>query len=316
MQRVVNAVKEAVENGVNGSIKTGSQIDSRRLFHGRGQCYSNLGFINVDWYHPVIIITLYQEVCQLDWQQLLTGLDGLVETIDCLLVQRRYLRGAPIECVWGQLPEQAVAHEQGLQFSLAFTSKQNIGFFLDMSTGRQWLRDRAANKRILNLFAYTCSLSVAAIAGGARQVVNVDMSRGALTVGRKNHQLNQHAQKLKRDIQFMPYDIFRSWRAITKKGPYDIIIVDPPSRQKGSFIADKDYVRVVRRLEALMPEGGEVLLCLNAPELGESFLHDLMSAHIPQSQRIERLHNRADLPEVDPERNVKMIHYHLPAPAR
>ena len=292
-------------------INDGSGDDARRLFHGRGQCYEGLAYINVDWFAPVLLITLYQQPDSADWVLLLAGLEPLAGTVDCVLVQRRYLRGAPIETVWGQLPEQPLAAEQGLHYALAFGGKQNIGFFPDMAPGRQWLAQRAENKRVLNLFAYTCSFSVAAIHGGASCVLNIDMSRAALEVGRRNHRLNNQQAALQRDVQFLPYDIFRSWKKIGAKGPYDIVIIYPPSRQKGSFVAVKDYARVIRRLPGLIAAGGEVLACLNAPELSEDFLHELFAVECPQAQFVERLPTRVDFPERDARRNLKMLHYRL-----
>ena len=88
-----------------------------------------------------------------------------------------------------------------------------------MRLGRQWVQERSQGKRVLNLFAYTCGFSVAAKAGGANQVVNVDMAKGALSRGRDNHRLNEHDMS---DVTFMGYDIFRSWGKITKYGPYDL----------------------------------------------------------------------------------------------
>ncbi|WP_200821336.1 class I SAM-dependent methyltransferase [Oceanicoccus sp. KOV_DT_Chl] len=208
---------------------------------------------------------------------------------------------------------KALAVEQGMTFELTLGGKQNIGFFLDMAPGREWLKQRSQGMKVLNLFSYTCSFSVAAIAGGAKTVVNADMSRAALNVGRHNHRLNGHEQQLRRDIEFLPYDIFRSWKKITSKGPYDIVIIDPPSRQKGSFIADTDYAKVLRRLPALLPHGGQVLACLNAPELSEHFLLELMAEECPLAKFVERLSNRADFPEKNPQRNLKMLHYYLPA---
>jgi 23S rRNA (cytosine1962-C5)-methyltransferase len=285
--------------------------EARRLFHGRGQCFEALGFINVDYFHPVLLVTLYQAPDLPAWQHLLTGLHSLDSVVECVLVQRRYLPGAPTETLLGEQPAQTLAMEQGLQFALSFGGKQNIGFFLDMAPGRSWLKHRADQKRVLNLFSYTCSLSVAAIAGGASSVLNVDMSKAALTVGRDNHRLNGQGKSMIQDVQFLPYDLFRSWNKIIRKGPYDIVVIDPPSRQKGSFVAEKDYARVIRRLSALMPAGGDVLACLNAPHLADEFLHGLFAQECPEAHFVERLVNRADFPESDPQRNLKMLHFRL-----
>lgn len=308
MKRVLEAITVNLDAAKSDNYVSN---DGRRLFHGRGQCYQGLGHINVDWFAPVLLITLYQEVESPDWQQFLAGLASLTAEIDCAIVQRRYLRGGPIETLFGELPQQPLAVEQDLTFALSFGAKQNIGFFLDMLPGRQWIRERAEGKRVLNLFSYTCSFSVAAMASNAKSVVNIDMSRAALNVGRQNHCLNNQHERLKRDVEFLPYDVFRSWKKITNKGPYDIVIIDPPSRQKGSFVADKDYARVVRRIESLMPNGGELLACLNAPELGDDFLIDVFADECPQAEFVTRLANRDDFPESDMRRNLKMLHYRL-----
>lgn len=301
MNRVLDAIASGLEQLQSN--------DCCRFFHGRGQCYPDLGFINVDWFNPLLLITLYQQPEQQAWDEFVEGMQVFNNNAPCVLIQRRFIRGAPTELLWGSLPESPVAIEDGLQFELAFGGKQNYGFFLDMAPGRAWLKQRTKGKNVLNLFAYTCSLSVAAAAGGANGVVNIDMSRAALDVGRKNHRLNGQADRLQRDVQFLPYDIFRSWKKIISKGPYDIIIIDPPSRQKGSFMADKDYARVIRRLPSLMVKGGDILACLNAPEMNEDFLHQLFTDECPQAKFIERLKNRLDFPEKDLQKNLKMLHY-------
>ncbi|MFA7554372.1 MAG: class I SAM-dependent methyltransferase [Spongiibacteraceae bacterium] len=305
MKQIITAIAQTLADS-NGN-------DARRCFHGRGQCFDGLGFINVDWFNPVLLVTLYQSPDESLWSEFVADLTPFRQEIGSVLVQRRYLRGGPIEALWGGIPAEAQAVEQGLKFELAFGGKQNFGFFLDMAPGREWLKRRAENKRVLNLFSYTCSFSVAAIAGGANTVLNVDMSKAALDVGRENHRLNGQQQRLARDVQFFPYDLFRSWKKIISRGPFDLVIIDPPSRQKGSFIAETDYGKVIRRLPALMPDGGAILACLNAPELDQGFLFDLFERECPEAVFVERLENRADFPETDTGRSLKMLHYTLAA---
>ncbi len=116
---------------------------------------------------------------------------------------------------------------------------------------RQYAEARRQDRyglKVLNLFAYTCAFSVVALQGGAKQVVNVDMSHGAMATGQQNHQLNgittgrqlfgaRHLQQLGQDHP---------------QRPYGLVIVDPPSYQKGSFVATKDYARLMRRLPDLL----------------------------------------------------------------
>lgn len=318
MQEVVKQVVEGIVNDGQSGLRHGEQSssqrsDAKRLFHGRGQCYPGLAYINVDWYEPLLLITLYQEPPEEDWQYLQTELLALAAQVDCVIVQRRYLPGSPRDILWGEPKQPVVAKEADIQYLLDFSVNQNHGFFLDMSPGRDWLRSRATNKRILNLFSYTCAFSVVAIAGSAHSVLNVDMSKAALNVGRENHRLNGQDDRLRRDVQFMAHDIFRSWKRITNQGPYDIVIIDPPSRQKGSFVATKDYPKLIRRLPSLLADKGDVLACLNAPEIGEAFIHDLFAEHVEHAHFVERLATRDDFPESDVQRNLKMLHYQLHA---
>ena len=108
------------------------------------------------------------------------------------------------------------------------------------------------------------------------------------------------------------HDIFKSWGKVGRPGPYDLIIVDPPSYQKGSFVATKDYARLMRRLPDLLAPGGHALLCLNAPELGMAFLQDQMQALAPELAFAERVANPAVFADVSLERSLKVLVYRAP----
>lgn len=290
-------------------IQSQSLIDSFRVFHGRGQTFPCLEFVTVDFFQPVILVTLFAEPPENWLDDLLVKSRALFdENKTALLVQRRYLAGAPSELCFGVLPEQSVARRGNLQFSLHLAQQQNSGFFLDMEPGRVWLEQNAQGKRILNLFAYTCAFSVVAVAADANVVINVDMSSAALNLGRSNHQRNGLD---KTRSEFLAENILKSWGRIKKRGPYDMVIIDPPSYQKGSFIAEKDYAKVIRRLAELMPTGGLVLACLNAPELSEGFLRQIFSENCPAAEFIERLRPHKDFPDVDPEQQLKLLVYRL-----
>jgi 23S rRNA (cytosine1962-C5)-methyltransferase len=204
----------------------------------------------------------------------------------------------------GELPEETFALENSLKYRLNFLNNQNIGFFPDMKIGREFVRDNAQGKKVLNLFAYTCPFSVAAIAGGAKSVVNVDMSKGALSTGRENHRLNALDP---RSSQYMPYNILNSWSRIRKAGPYDLIIIDPPSFQKGSFAATSDYAKIIRRLKELAADSCTVLSALNAPELGTEFIRTLFKENAPEFAFVGRLENMESFPSDDDERSLKNL---------
>jgi 23S rRNA (cytosine1962-C5)-methyltransferase len=140
-------------------------------------------------------------------------------------------------------------------------------------------------------------------------VVNLDMAQGALTTGQQNHQLNGIASGAK----FLAHDLFSSWGKVTRMGPYGLVIMDPPSFQRGSFVATKDYARLLRRLPDLLRPGGHALLCLNAPEIPERFLHELLTTEAPELAVLHRLPNPAAFADVSSDRALKVLVVRLPA---
>ena len=291
----------------------GQTHDSRRLFHGRGRCFTGLEFVCIDFFQPVVLVTLFAAPPDTWLAELLADITPLARANSwTLVVQRRYVEGAPSEVVLGDMPERWLAARGPLRFLLNPLTQQNVGYFLDMEPGRQWLESNAAGKRVLNLFAYTCAFSVVAVAAGAEKVVNVDMSKKALAQGRENHHLNGLD---KQRSAFLPEQILKSWSRIRRQGPYDIVIFDPPSFQRGSFVASKDYAKLVRRLPELLPHGGSVLACLNAPELATDFLLQSFAEHCPEAQFITRLPSAPEFPDANPDRQLKLLYFEFPGQA-
>ena len=285
--------------------------EARRLFHGRGRQWPGLEQLTVDWLQGVLLVALFRE----PEAQQLTALKRMLLQLagsptwahsgaQHLLLQHRYLADSATEYLVGAQIEQREIEEGGLRYLLDFGRKQNSGLFLDMRLGRQWVREQAAGRRVLNLFAYTCGFSVAAIAGGAERVINLDMSRPALTRGRENHRLNGH--DLAR-VGFLGHDLFNSWGKLRRDGPYDLIIIDPPSFQKGSFVLARDYARILRRLPELLAPAGRVLACINDPAIGPAFLLEEMAREAPQLRFVERLANPPEFADSDPDAGLKAL---------
>ncbi|MDN2665117.1 class I SAM-dependent methyltransferase [Vibrio sp. 14N.309.X.WAT.E.F5] len=291
----------------------------RRIFHGRGKFWPGLDQLTCDWVDGQLLVNVFKEVDD----ELLSSLKaGLVDLTNkdiwqakqgtSIVLQHRYADGAPSEVLWGELNDSPVVVEHGLKYQLDIGRNQNFGLFLDMRNGRQWVQDNAKDKNVLNLFAYTCGFSVAAIAGGARQCMNVDMSRGSLNKGRDNHRLNEHDM---RSVNFLGYDIFKSWGKIKKGGPYELVIIDPPSFQKGSFALTKDYKKILRRLPELLTEGGEVIACVNSPAVSPNFLIETMAEEAPSVEFIERLENPPEFVDVDLDSSLKVLRFKISASA-
>ena len=291
----------------------------RRIFHGRGKFWPGLDQLTCDWVDGQLLVNVFKEVDDEFLSFLKAGLVDLTNKDiwqakqgTSIVLQHRYADGAPSEVLWGELNDSPVVVEHGLKYQLDIGRNQNFGLFLDMRNGRQWVQDNAKDKNVLNLFAYTCGFSVAAIAGGARQCMNVDMSRGSLNKGRDNHRLNEHDM---RSVNFLGYDIFKSWGKIKKGGPYELVIIDPPSFQKGSFALTKDYKKILRRLPDLLTEGGEVIACVNSPAVSPNFLIETMVEEAPSVEFIERLDNPPEFVDVDLDSSLKVLRFKISASA-
>lgn len=275
--------------------------EARRLFHGRGKRWPDLEQVTVDWLEGILLVTLFRQPDA----QVLDALNSLLLRLDQpLLLQHRYSTDCSAQWLGGAPVERWVIRENGLHYQLDLGSKQNSGLFLDMRHGREWVQAHAANKSVLNLFAYTCAFSVAAIAGGARHVVNLDMAKAALSRGRENHRLNQH--DLSR-VTFLGHDLFKSWGKVKRLGPYDLIIIDPPSFQKGSFVLTSDYQKVLRRLPEMLNAQGMVLACCNDPDIGADYLLAEMAREAPCLQFVERLDNPPEFADINPDGGLKAI---------
>ncbi|WP_072680825.1 class I SAM-dependent methyltransferase [Arcobacter sp. LA11] len=275
----------------------------KRVFHGRGNFYDNFSFLTVDSIDKILFASFFDEVVLED--ELISLLENIAKQNDfkTFIVQRRYLSKAPSEIVFGEIDEECITIENALKYSINF-SNRNIGIFPDMKIGREYIKSISKEKNVLNLFSYTCAFSVSAIEGEARQVVNVDMAKGALSTGRKNHHLNNHDTK---KVKFLPYNILKSWSRIKKDAPYDVIIIDPPSFQKGSFAATTDYVKIVKRLEQLASKECIILSCLNAPELSSSFMKELFEENTLEFKYVKRLENLDTFPTNNEEKTLKNL---------
>lgn len=286
------------------AIRWPQNNDAQRLFHGRGHAYPGYEHVNIDWYAPLVLITLYHSVDMTWLEQLANHIQQQLPQARQVVAQQRYLRDGPFIWLRGEALEKQTLQEQGMDYWLTLGKQQNTGIFLDMANGRRWLRERSAGKAVLNLFAYTCAFSVAAHAGGAKKIVNVDMSKASLSQGRENHRLN--SQDLDRVI-FEGVDIFKSFGRLKKHGPYDVIVCDPPTFQKGSVNIERDYQKIIRRIPQLANPGAELLMCLNAPDLDDEFLKAQMAEHCPDSQFIKRLANPEVFVEAQAGKGLKAL---------
>ena len=284
--------------------------DSRRFFHGRGRCFEGLEQVCVDSFFPALLVTFFEEyegekaLCEQLWQLVQAyGYTGIA-------AQRRYLRGAPIEWACGQPVMAPVARRGELIFPLTF-ERQNVGFFLDIEPGRRWLEQQVQahadteNLKLLNLFAFTCAFSVVARAAGELGVVNIDVNRGVLNRGRENHQANKQSLK---NIKFLQLDALREFNRFDRRGPFQLAVVDPPTRQKGRFDVSENYERLLELLPGCLAPEADLLMVLNSPGHSEEHFRQLIEQADERFEVVARLPQNPDFPDRDPDAALKMLH--------
>ncbi len=156
-----------------------------------------------------------------------------------------------------------VVSEDGLRFNVMLQGVRNPGLFLDARPARAWVRRHAADRRVLNLFSFTCAFGVAAAAGGARATTNVDAVGGALARGTANYALNQ----LPSDARtFWRSDVLDAVRRARKAGGrFDAVVLDPPPVTSGGKRGRRtdpvrDLAALVDASLSVLDPGGWLLL--------------------------------------------------------
>ena len=162
-------------------------------------------------------------------------------------------------------------HEGDMSFRVNLSDYLDTGLFLDSRKKRALIRSSAAGKRVLNLFAYTCSLSVCAAKGGARQVDSLDLSNTYLEWGRVNFALNAlEAVYTGGDINLIRGDVIQFISdAAKKRQRWDIIILDPPAFSNSKKMRDtldirRDHRELIHHCLSLLSPGGTLWFSSNA----------------------------------------------------
>jgi 23S rRNA (cytosine1962-C5)-methyltransferase len=153
--------------------------------------------------------------------------------------------------------------EDGVWYTTRLTLNRDASLYLDTAPLRSWAKRTLKGKRVLNAFAYTGSLGVAALAGGAEYVAHTDLNNAFLTVAKDSYALNRFPV-LKRD--FMAGDFFDVIGRLKREAPlFDCVFVDPPFfsvTEKGRVDLVQDMARLLNKVRPLIAHGG-VLVAIN-----------------------------------------------------
>ena len=163
----------------------------------------------------------------------------------------------------------AVVSEFGAKVEVNFTDYLDTGLFLDHRPVRRYLFKQAQGRRFLNLFAYTASATIAALAGGASSSVSVDTSNRYCQWARRNLDRNQAAMQnhevVRQDVMAWLKDAAVGIRA---ESMFDLILLDPPTFSNSSSLDDdwnvqRDHVGAIDACLDVLAPGGTLIFSNN-----------------------------------------------------
>jgi 23S rRNA (cytosine1962-C5)-methyltransferase len=294
-----------IQEIISAAIKKRSELltlESFRVFDGFGDGREGLF---IDKFGPVLLVHIFGE-CSERYPELIHFWSKPSDTVlDELKIRSVYLRvhsrsprtsdarGAKL--LFGPEASKVILSEGALELLVKPTEDVNAGLFLDMRDVRRKLTARSAGAQVLNLFCFTGSLGVAAFTGGAKEVVQVDVSKGALSWANENLRLNQ--SKGTGEMRFIPEDaltfVKREARRIEKgRSPYDLVIIDPPTfgtSEKGAFSFKKDIGTLLNSVAHVVHERSQLILTTNNRELSPQEIEELARNSFAKNASVEIL---------------------------
>jgi 23S rRNA (cytosine1962-C5)-methyltransferase len=294
----------------------GAHETALRLFNG---FYEGWPQLVVDLYAHTLVLYGYAEDFA-ENQALLNEAQGLclelLPWVRCVVQKNR----SASDSDWrsGQItyggPADDWVREHGVLYAVNLRLNQDASFYLDMRQLRGWLLQHSAGWSVANFFAYTGSLGIAALAGGAAQVIQVDRNRKFLNLAASSLSLNG-LDATKMELQAA--DFFKRV-AFYKRQPrlFDCVILDPPffsSTSQGTVNLVGESVRLINKVRPLVADGGWLVAVNNALFLsGKAYLQALQDLCSDGYLAIEELipvpadmagypHTIASPPPSDPE---------------
>lgn len=303
-----------------------------RLFHGIAEGFDGL---TIDRYGDALLVQTFHRPLEASE---LGEIDAFYRAFDGGLTRFYNDRSQRNSRIGNPLPpeEQALAEaprsfsELGVNYRFrARHSGQDPWLFLDLRAGRRRVMQDAPGKSVLNFFAYTCGVGIAAAVAGAREVINIDFADSALAVGKENAGLN----RIPISVRFIKSDFFPAARqysgigqsqvvrrkrlpAFPKLAPqqFDLVFLDPPRYAKSLFgVVDliNDYSAVFKPALLATQEGGILYCCNNVAQVDRLVWLDQLERSARKAGRaiqgVEWVEPDADFPSRDGKPPLKIV---------
>ncbi len=264
-------------------LELGARSEAYRVFHGPGEARGVLARYAVDRFGAHTWITEWESTETVSAEEQATALNGIARFLEAQgmvsgVLLERPRGGIPSEprALFGTPPQAPFpVREHDSRFLIRLMGSRHPGLFLDHEPLRKWLAENAESWKVLNCFAYTGSLSVAAGIGGADHVTTLDLSKPTISWARDNWALNGLEAGA---ADFIAGDVFEKLPRFAKQPAlFDCVILDPPSfsrGKKGSFSTQKDLFRLHKQALSVLQSGGTLITSINSVNVSRAKFRD------------------------------------------
>jgi len=277
MKTLVSTLNKAIQQRKRLSLIT----NAMRLVNGAGD---DLDGLLIDRYNKHLHIQVLKDHWHKHRDEICRILTSCLPVEYLIVKSRRGQRPCSFDSVelfpmeGGDKNPRTIVHEHGIKFEVNLKDGLNCGLFLDMRQNRRMVGQAAQGKKVLNCFSYTCSFGVYARVGGAREVINTDISRKILERGENNYQLNALSVHTGEFIKVSTVSFLQ--RAFRKGNSFDVIILDPPSfaRHEGRvFQVKRDLPKLIALAVAVLNPAGFLLVTTNYSEISYADLERMLA---------------------------------------
>ncbi len=209
--------------------------------------------------------------------------------------------------LWLEARAQTHVREGKVELAVDLNDGLNTGLFLDMRANRREIGQLSKDRRVLNLFSYTCVFGVQAATFGATEVVNVDVNKKVLQTGKENFVRNELGQG-----KFVPEDcrVYLS-RLIKRKEKFDGIIIDPPSfarSKEGTFQIKRDLPGLIKDAGSILNPGGFLFVASNYSLLGYADIEKMIKDNSAMGfNKFKRMGQDIDFPGTNRQKDSYLV---------
>jgi 23S rRNA (cytosine1962-C5)-methyltransferase len=292
-------MKSAYEYRQSIGLIDNPKTNAFRFIHGEGDGVSGL---IIDIYNKNAVVQCHSVGCYRDIKYICSALDYTFGgTLECIYVKSKETLPTSYEAYEKDyyakgVPASTVIFENDVRFAINWEEGQKTGFFLDQRDNRRILGSFSNGKTVLNCFCYTGGFSMYALAHGAASVHSIDVSKSAMEMVAKNHELNKFGNNHTMDdanvMQALADD------AIPQ---FDVVIVDPPAFAK-SVKKRHNAVQAYKRLNMMalkkVKHNGYLFTFSCSQVVGpELFYNTIRSAAIESGRSIRIVHHLTQGPD-------------------